>query len=65
MARRRNREEFGDALDDAENHRPQCIRHHDMVRYDPFPRKAAFFSPIRSLAAISKAQKHRLPPPCA
>ena len=29
MAGRGNRQEFRDALDDAENHRPYCIRHHD------------------------------------
>ena len=32
MAGRGHRQEFRDALDDAENHRPQCIRHHDLVR---------------------------------
>ncbi len=31
MARRGYRDEFRDALDDAENHRPHCIRHHAIV----------------------------------
>src|ERR1700684_3009484 len=35
-----HREEFRDALDDAEDHRPYCIRHHDPVRYDRYrPKK--------------------------
>ena len=34
MPGRGNGQEFRDTLDDAENHRPQGIRHHDPVRYD-------------------------------
>ena len=58
MSGRGHREEFRDALDDAENHRPQCIRHHDLVRYDRYrPEKAGFFSLIRPAAAIAKTRK--------
>ncbi len=59
MARRGNRQKFRDALDDAENYRPQCIRQHDVVHFD---------WKIRALLAYShlccnrkKTAKHRLP----
>ncbi len=57
MAGRGNGQKFRDPLDDAENHRPHCIRHHDMVRYDRYRLKAGFFSPIRFRAAIGKSAK--------
>ena len=34
MAGGGNREKFRDTLDDAENHRLHCIRHHAVVRFD-------------------------------
>jgi hypothetical protein len=58
MARRRHRQEFRNALDNAENHRPYCIRHHDPVRCGRNQgKKAGFFSLIRSPAAIAKNAK--------
>src|SRR5258707_7610190 len=37
MTRRGNREELGNTLDDAEDHRPYCIRHHVLVRSESPP----------------------------
>jgi hypothetical protein len=63
MTGRGHRQELGDPLDDAENDRPNRVRHHaearfrDMIRDRCEAKKAVFFWPIRILAAIVKSVK--------
>ena len=65
MARRGNRQEFRDALDDAENHRPHCIRHHDVVRYDRNEKSRVLLAYSPPCRNRKKTPKHRLPRSCA
>ena len=59
VAGRGNRQKFRDALDDAENHCPYCIRHHDVVHFCCKSRVLlAYSQPARNR---KKTLKHRLP----
>jgi len=59
VAGRGNRQKFRDALDDAENHRPYCIRHHDVVHFCCKSRVLLAYS--HRARNRKKTPKHRLP----